>query len=178
MIPSHSVAFGQDYVMLNWTHPRFQPEKYQLNYVCTMKPTCIPSQETNHSFITKTQNLSSDTTSVTIPDIRPSSICMLFLLAVYNPASIDSGITITGTTVDEHAMNVNSGLNYFIKTFLIMSLVIHENVCVFVCVYAYIHMYICILGFTCLFINLLIVDLYLLAYFLPYPKHPNIHMYI
>ena len=109
MIRSHSVASGLDSVKLNWTHPKFRPERYQLNYVCTMKPTCTPRNDTNHYITTKTQNLSSDATSVTIPDLRPSSVCMLILLAVYNPASIDSGIAITGTTLNEDGWETKSG---------------------------------------------------------------------
>ena len=111
MIHSHSVASGQDYVKLNWTHPKFQPERYHLKHVCTMMPTCTPRNDTNQYITTRTQNLSSDTTSVTVSDLRPSSICMLILLAVYNPASIDSGIAITGSTLDEHAREINPGLN-------------------------------------------------------------------
>ena len=109
MIRSHSVASGPHYVELNWIHPKFQPERYQLKYVCTSKPTCTPSHDTNNYVMAKARNLSSDTTSVTIPNLRQSSICLLFLLAVYNPASIDSGITILGTTSDEDTMKINSG---------------------------------------------------------------------
>ena len=45
MIRSHFVGSGPDYVQLNWTHPKFQPERYQLKYVCTMKPTYMPSHK-------------------------------------------------------------------------------------------------------------------------------------
>ena len=118
MISSHSVASGPGNVKLNWTPPKFEPERYQLNYVCTMKPTCTPRNDTNHYIMTKTQNVSSDTTSVTISDLPPSSICMLILLAVYNPASIDTGIVISGTTLDEDTRNIVSGLHYLIITVL------------------------------------------------------------
>ena len=101
MIRTHSLASGLDYVELNWTHPKFLPERYQLDYMCIVKPTCTPNQEMGQSVTTSEQNLSSDTTSVRISNLHPNSICMLFLLAVYNPASIDSGIVITGTTFDE-----------------------------------------------------------------------------
>ena len=136
MIRAHSVSFGRDYVTLNWTHPRFQPERYELSYVCTMKLICTSSHETNRSITTKTQNLSSDITSVRITDIHPGSICMIFLFALYNPASIDFGITITGTTVDEDAANIDSGLKYFTKAFLIMFLVIHGNMVKRMCIHA------------------------------------------
>ena len=109
MIPSHSVTSGTNYIKLKWTLPRFQPERYQLIYVCTMKSTSAPSQETNHSIITKTQNLTSSTTLFKLFGLRPSSICILTLLAVYNPASIDKGISITRTTLDG-ASETYSGL--------------------------------------------------------------------
>ena len=114
MIPSHSVASGPDYIDVNWAHPIFRPERYQLNYLCTMKPTYTPGHDKNNYVMANAQNLSSDATSVTIPDLRPDSICMLFLLAVYNPASIDSAITITGTTLaNEDTRKINPGLDYF-----------------------------------------------------------------
>ena len=111
MVHSHSVISGCDYVELSWTHPRFQPEAYQLKYVCTLKPTHTPGPDIHvpNYVMTKTQNLSSDTTCVQISDLRPSSICLLFLLAVYNPASIDTGISIIGTTLDEDTRKINSG---------------------------------------------------------------------
>ena len=112
MIISHSVAPGPDYIHLKWTHPNFRPEKYKLKYVCTLKPTCTPSHDINDYIMTNAQDLCSDTTSVTISDLHPSSNCMVFLIAVYNPASIDSGITITGTTLDEDTRKINPGLSY------------------------------------------------------------------
>ena len=72
-----------------------------------MKTAVTLSHDKHHSITTNKQNLSSGTTSVTIHDLRPRSICMLFLLAVYNPASIDSGIAIIGSTLD--AREVQSG---------------------------------------------------------------------
>ena len=113
MIRNHSLASGMDYVELNWTHPKFLPERYQLKYMCTMKPTCAPNHNINQSVMTNVQSLSSNTTSVRVIDLRRSSICMLFLLAVYNPASIDSGIWVFGTTLSEDASKRN--LYYVIK---------------------------------------------------------------
>ena len=113
MIRNHSLASGMDYVELNWTHPKFLPERYQLKYMCTMKRTCAPNHNINQSVMTNAQNLSSNTTSVRVFDLRPSSICMLFLLAVYNPASIDSGIWVFGRTLSEDTSKRN--LYYVIK---------------------------------------------------------------
>ena len=136
MIRSHSLASGSDYVKLNWTHPKFQPESYQLKYVCTMKPTCTTRNDTDEYITTKTENLSSNTTSVTIPDLRPSSICMLILLAMYNPASIDTGIAIIVTTLDVDAREINPGLHYFIIPLIIVC--ISSDMCACVCVSAHV----------------------------------------
>ena len=100
MIQAHLIANGSDYVELYWNHPKFLPESYKLKYMCALNDPCISSSEDaeNSYLMSNIRNLSSDTTSVRISDLRPSSFCTLVLLAVYNPASIDSGIVITGTT--------------------------------------------------------------------------------
>ena len=113
MIHSHSVASGPDTIELYWSQPKFPPERYQLMYVCTIKPSCMLSHDANHFVMTKTLNLSSDTTYVTISDLHPSSNCILILLAVYNPASIDSGIAIAGSTLDGDAKYIKSGQHCF-----------------------------------------------------------------
>ena len=118
MILSHSVASGPDYVKLNWTSPKYGPEMYmyQLKYVCTLKPIYMPSNDTVNYVTTRTQTLSSDITSFSISDLNPRSICILILLTVYNPASIDTGIAITGATLDEDTRKTNSGLVFHNKT--------------------------------------------------------------
>ena len=108
MIRTHSIVSGSDYIELNWTHPKFLPEKYKLKYVCTKNPTCTPVLERYYNIITSARNLSSDTTVVRVSNLRPSSICTLFLLAVYNQASTDSGIWIPGTTLDENKSKKHS----------------------------------------------------------------------
>ena len=113
MISSHFVDSGPDYVKLNWTQPKFLPERYQVTYVCILKPTCTPSPNTSRYIVTRTQNLSSDTTSITVSNLHQRSTCMLILLAVYNPASIDTGIAIAGATLDEDAREIYSGLQQF-----------------------------------------------------------------
>ena len=100
MIRLHSLVSESDYVKLNWTRPEFLPEMYQLKYTVTMKTIYTSIHEINDSVMTKTLNLSSEITSVIISGILPSSICTMNLLAVFNPASIDSGLAITGTMLD------------------------------------------------------------------------------
>ena len=120
------MAPGRDYVKVNWTHPKYEPDRYQIKYVCTMKPKYTLSSDTLNYVTTNMQNLSSDTTSFTIFDLRPSSICVLILLAVYNPASIDTGIAIKGATLDEVASKTNSGLfsrNKFVNVYFLFSII-------------------------------------------------------
>ena len=53
-------------------------------------------------------NISSNKTSIKITGLRRSSVCILNLLAVYNPASIDSGMAITEITLPENESKSNS----------------------------------------------------------------------
>ena len=109
MIHSHNLTYGSDYVELHWTHPKFLPERYKLKYMFTMKHTCTPNYDRNIYETRDTQSLTTDTNSFRISGLRPSSICKLNLVAVYNPASIDSGIEITTTTPDEDTSKRNNG---------------------------------------------------------------------
>ena len=90
----------------------FWPDRYLLKYECTMKPTRMPRNDTDQYITTKVHNLSSCTTSVTIPDLQPNSMCLLYLFAVYNPASIDKGLARIGNTLREDARDLNPGLHY------------------------------------------------------------------
>ena len=101
MIRDHSLTSGSDYVKLIWTRPKFPPERYQVTYMCTMKARFTRKYDMENYVTKNTQYLRSGTTSFRISDLRPRSNCTLTLLAVYNWVSIDSGITITGTTLDE-----------------------------------------------------------------------------
>ena len=81
-----------------------------------MKPTYKPSNDRMNYVTTTTETLSSDTTSFTISDLRRGSICILILLAVYNPANIDTGIAITGATLDQDTSKRKSGCFFHKKT--------------------------------------------------------------
>ena len=102
MISTLPLTTGSDYIELNWTRPKFIPVKYLLHVQYTSfknaRKGCVK---------TNSQCLSSDTTSIKISDLRPKSVCVLILLAVYNPASIDSGIMITGKTLDAGTSKIN-----------------------------------------------------------------------
>ena len=106
MIRTYSLATGLDYIELNWTNPKFLPERYQLKYMCTMKGTSKYKDGNINYIVNKTKNISSVTTSVIISDLHPS-ICTVILLAVYNPASTDTGIQFKGVTIGEHTNTCN-----------------------------------------------------------------------
>ena len=107
MIHALSLDTGSDYVELHWTRPRFLPETYQITYMCNLNAT---SEKDTRDYITKkTQHLSSGTTSFRISHLLPGSNWTLVLLAVYNWASIDSGIVKTGTTFNEGISERNFG---------------------------------------------------------------------
>ena len=116
MIHTYSAATGLHYLELNWNHPRFLPQRYQLKYMCTMKNMYKYKNVNENYYLEGTKNLTSNTTSARISNVYPGSICTIFLLAVYNPASIDSGIEITKGTLREYISKRNSGLNDFIIT--------------------------------------------------------------
>ena len=118
MIRAYSLAPVLDYIELNWTNPKFLPERYQLKYMCTMKRTAKYKPGNTNYIVNKTKNLSSVTTSVIISDLHPSSICTVILLAVYNPASTDTGIAFKGVSLGEHTSTCkwNFGSRDFIAT--------------------------------------------------------------
>ena len=107
MIQGYSLATGLDYIELNWTYPKFLPERYQLKYMCTMKRTAKYKPGNTIYNVNKTKNLSSVTASVIISDLHPSSICTVILLAVYNLASTDTGIAFNGVLLGEHTNTCN-----------------------------------------------------------------------
>ena len=102
MIHAYSLATGLDNIELNWTTPKFLPERYQLKYLCTMKGSTKYKAGKINYIVNKTKNLSSATTSIIISDLHPSELCRVILLAVYNPASNDLGIAFEGVTLGEH----------------------------------------------------------------------------
>ena len=99
MIHTCSFSSGMDYVELEWTRPKFPPQSYTVTYLCSEMN--MPHSSRTAYVHTMTQQLSSEIHSIRIFDLRPSSICTVNLVAVYNPASIDSGIVLNVTTLAE-----------------------------------------------------------------------------
>ena len=109
MIHTYLLATGSHYLELNWNNPRYLPQSYQLKYMCTSK-NMSKYQNFNENYILEgTKCLTSNTSSARISNLPPGAICTLFLLAVYNPASIDYGIVIIKSTSNEFIHKKNSG---------------------------------------------------------------------
>ena len=108
MIKNPRTNSGMDYVEIVWDRPKYLPTKYKFSYSCTLMggEEYLTSQpETVHSTCIR----------VRVADLHHYSICRLNLLAVYNPASIDPGITVTESTTK-------------------LGIHVNVNICVCVCV--------------------------------------------
>ena len=116
MIRGYSLASGSDYYEINWNQPRFLPERYQVTcwYNCTMKATSGFKYGMKNYVIISQHYLSSVATSFRISNPHMRSSWMLILLAVYNQASIDSGIAIAKTSLAEDKCKKSSALGDFI----------------------------------------------------------------
>ena len=86
---------GFDYVELLWTQPLYLPFKYKLTFSCK----CTLENVTHNYIVPEGVHLSSNCSSFRVSSLFLESECSLRLLAVYNPASIDPGVTTTVATL-------------------------------------------------------------------------------
>ena len=87
-----------------WNSPQYHPEKYELTCLCFANPTCSAESCSERIVVnTKILNLSSDSTSVRLLGFRTYRVCVLKLVAIFNPASIDSGIVFTAKMLAANA---------------------------------------------------------------------------
>ena len=99
MIVNYSLKSESDHVQIMWSSPQYRPEKYEFTYLCITNSTCL--RRSCHKPIVasiRILKLGSDSTFIRIQDISPNSTCVMKLVAVFNPASIDSGIVFTAKT--------------------------------------------------------------------------------
>lgn len=94
MIPNCSLTSGSDYVELMWNSPQYPPSTYKVTYLCIINCTWMPNRGIDRIVNLTTSNLTSEDTSIRVRKLNSKSICTLKLVAVYNPASTDSGIAI------------------------------------------------------------------------------------
>ena len=81
---------------MTWNSPQYHPERYELTYLCIANSTRCP-ESCHEPMVVSTRilNLGSYSTSFRLLDFRTYSVCVLRLVAIFNPASIDSGILFT-----------------------------------------------------------------------------------
>ena len=95
MISARQSVTGVDFVRIDWSYAVHKPDKYVLSFSCTVNPEKHDCEDVS----AKATDIKSETTSFTLLGLLPGTVCVIKLFAVYNPASIDSGIMlITSTT--------------------------------------------------------------------------------
>ena len=82
-----------DRFQISWHTPTYVPSSYKLSYSCKL----IHSES---EYTKRKENLPFSFTSIVVGDLQPGSECVVTLVAVYNPAAIDTGITVTITTLE------------------------------------------------------------------------------
>ena len=87
-----SVIPGETQLSISWTPPKFPP----INYIHTVSCKLLCDPTTYYLTETATSRLNHSTKFLAL---QPGSICLVKLLAVYNPASVDQGIGLSAHTL-------------------------------------------------------------------------------
>ena len=95
MIENIQIFGASDHIDIKWDSPKYDPVIYKFQYSCGPK-SGGPNYITSPVF-----PLSSYQTGVRLPHLRPSSVCQVRLVAIYNPASLDPGLLLDATTFDK-----------------------------------------------------------------------------
>ena len=93
MIQNVSAFAGTDFFDIFWSPPSIPPMTYRINVACRL---LCNNMEYNRAKVNRRPYL----TTQNVDNLLPGSACTFTLLAVYNPASIDSGITRTVFTLN------------------------------------------------------------------------------
>ena len=91
MIKSLSVHPGVFSFGLAWKEPEFYPDDYQFIAGCRL--FCAREDYRSHD-----QSIPGSATTLRVIHLHPGSVCRVDLKAIYNPASIDAGLTQTFQT--------------------------------------------------------------------------------
>ena len=89
MIPDYNLESSMHFVRITWQFPKYKPQMYKLSASC--KQTGVGKYQISIT-------LDSSSTSAEVTGLHPRSVCSINIIAIYNPASIDPGITISATT--------------------------------------------------------------------------------
>ena len=88
MIRNVSVTAGDDFIHITWSAPKILPTSYQVYFSC-----CLI--HTGTEYMQVKLEASPFYTMLIVDQLFLGSRCVITLLAIYNPASIDDGITHT-----------------------------------------------------------------------------------
>ena len=86
MVKNVSAVAGTGYFDLVWIAPKVLPMSYKINVFCFLMPNGV-------MYRSKGYNASSVDTKLRVNDLYFGSRCAYNLIAIYNPASRDYGIT-------------------------------------------------------------------------------------
>ena len=120
MIPYCFLMVGSDYIELMWRLPLYRPERYELTYLCIIKCTPQPISRIDYIINSTMLNISSHVTNIRIRNLCPNTMCILRLITVYNPASIDSGIVLTSKTLSVNTSKCTFGREVYKCTFNVL----------------------------------------------------------
>ena len=93
MVKNVSVTAGTDFVDIVWSLPKLLPMSYKVNVVCRLLYNGLEYKRL------KIEATPLDT-MVNVPSLLPGSHCVFTFHAIYNPASVDNGITHTVFTMN------------------------------------------------------------------------------
>ena len=92
MIKNVSATAGANFIEIVWSTPKLLPMSYQVNVICRLLYNDIEYKRVEFEAMPLDRVL-------TLPSLLPGSHCVFTLHAIYNPASIDNGITRTVFTL-------------------------------------------------------------------------------
>ena len=93
MIKNLTATAGTNYIEIVWSVPKFLPKSYCVNVTCRL----LYSGKEYKLEVVKATPMD---TILTVGNLYPGSQCLYTLLAIYNEASIDDGITRTIFTLN------------------------------------------------------------------------------
>ena len=98
MIKNVSATTGADFIHITWSQPKILPSSYRVHIGCWLVHVHI-------EYVREELEASPLSTMFIVDQLLPGSRCVITLLAIYNPASIDDGITHTLFTPNSSVYN-------------------------------------------------------------------------
>ena len=101
MVRFDKVNKGKDFIKVFWTAPMYLPYWYEQTTSC--RYLCR-----HETYFLKEVRIDLLHTSSLTYDLHPGSVCLMKLIAFYNPASIDPGIMLLSHTLYESKLNTET----------------------------------------------------------------------